>query len=72
MKLNIAPSKFGVRLPVLIGDDLTVRLRPGHDEARLTPRNAIVLGARLIRQAVVADSTLVAPSRKGPATKGRR
>lgn len=59
MKINLAPRHFRARLPVFLGDDLNLEIRSGAGGVQLTPQDAIVLGCRLIRQAAVADRTLV-------------
>lgn len=58
MRLNISPRDLRNRLPITIGDDLRVSIRHG-GETHLTPKDAIAIGCRLIRQASVVDPALV-------------
>lgn len=62
MKVNLEPRHFRARLPVFLGDDLQLSIRSGAEGVRLSPQAAVVLGCRLIRQAAVIDTTLVAPA----------
>lgn len=57
------------RIPVFIGDDLTLSIRTR--TVRVTPVEAFAIGARLIRQATYADPALVAQP-KIRTVKGKR
>lgn len=58
------------RIPILIGDDLTLSIRAR--TVRVTPKEAFAIGARLIRQAAYADPALVAQPKARASSSSKR